>query len=299
MEKIIVHTPVMLEEVINYLNIIPEGIYIDATIGTGGHSREILRRLKGKGLLIGFDKDLESIKIAENNLKNISSNFILINKSYNEIPKILEDLNVGKIDGILYDLGISSFQLEGSKRGFSFKNWDEPLDMRFSLEEEIKASDILNSYSQKNLEKIFIKYGEDPFSKKIANLIVEERKKKPFEKVGDLVSIIERNIPIKGKIHPATRIFQALRIEVNNELKILENSLENILSFLKNNARIVILSYHSLEDRIVKNFFKINEKEGKLKIITKKPLRPSKEEVEKNPRARSAKMRVGERIENF
>lgn len=299
MEKIIVHTPVMLEEVINYLNIIPEGIYIDATIGTGGHSREILRRLKGKGLLIGFDKDLESIKIAENNLKNISSNFILINKSYNEIPKILEDLNIGKIDGILYDLGISSFQLEGSKRGFSFKNWDEPLDMRFSLEEEIKASDILNSYSQKNLEKIFIKYGEDPFSKKIANLIVEERKKKPFEKVGDLVSIIERNIPIKGKIHPATRIFQALRIEVNNELKILENSLENILSFLKNNARIVILSYHSLEDRIVKNFFKINEKEGKLKIITKKPLRPSKEEVEKNPRARSAKMRVGERIENF
>ncbi|MCX7846066.1 MAG: 16S rRNA (cytosine(1402)-N(4))-methyltransferase RsmH [Dictyoglomaceae bacterium] len=299
MEKIIFHTPVMLEEVINYLNIVPGEVYIDATLGTGGHSKEILKKLKGRGLLIGFDKDIESIKIAENNLKDENSNFILVNKSFNEIPKVLNDLNIEKISGILYDLGMSSFQLEGSKRGFSFRNLDEPLDMRFSIDENLKASDILNSYSQNNLEKIFIKYGEEPYSKKIANLIVEERKKKPFEKVGDLVSLIERNIPRKGKIHPATRIFQALRIEVNNELKTLENSLENIIPILKKGARVVILTYHSLEDRIVKNFLKNKEEDGKIKILTRKVLKPSIEEIKRNPRARSAKMRVGERIENF
>ncbi|MCS7201909.1 MAG: 16S rRNA (cytosine(1402)-N(4))-methyltransferase RsmH [Dictyoglomus sp.] len=296
MEKVVLHVPVMLEEVLTYLNIIPEGIYVDATLGTGGHSKEILKRLKGKGLLIGFDKDIESINIAEKNLKEISSNFILVNKSFHEIPEVLKDLNIEKVNGILYDLGLSSFQLEGSKRGFSFKNLDEPLDMRFSLNESLRASDILNSYCEKALEKIFWEYGEEPFSRKIANLIISERKKKSFEKVRDLVSLIEKNIPRRGKIHPATRIFQALRIEVNNELKILENSLENILPFLKEGARIIVLSYHSLEDRIVKNFLRNNESLGKIKIISKKILKPSEEEVKRNPRARSAKMRVGEKI---
>ncbi|MEN2984025.1 MAG: 16S rRNA (cytosine(1402)-N(4))-methyltransferase RsmH [Dictyoglomaceae bacterium] len=296
MEKVVLHIPVMLEEVLTYLNIIPEGIYVDATVGTGGHSKEILKRLKGKGLLIGFDKDMESINIAEENLREISSNFILVNKSFHEIPEVLKDLNIEKVNGILYDLGLSSFQIEGSKRGFSFKNLDEPLDMRFSLNESLRASDILNSYCEKALEKIFWEYGEEPFSRKIANLIISERKKKSFEKVRDLVSLIEKNIPRRGKIHPATRIFQALRIEVNNELKILENSLENILPFLKEGARIIVLSYHSLEDRIVKNFLKNNESLGKIKIITKKILKPSEEEVKRNPRSRSAKMRVGEKI---
>lgn len=297
MERMILHIPVMLEEVMNYLNIIPEGIYIDATVGTGGHSKEILKRLEGRGLLIGFDRDSESIEIAENILKNLGFKFILINKAFNEIPNALNMLSINKVDGILYDLGMSSFQLEEGKRGFSFKNLDEPLDMRFSIDEKIKASDILNSYSQRALERIFFEYGEEPFSKKVAKLIVEERKKKPFSKVGDLVSLIEKNIP-RRKIHPATRIFQALRIVVNNELEILEDSLKNIIPFLKKGARVVILTYHSLEDRIVKNFFKNSEKEGKIKIIMKKILRPSKEEIERNPRARSAKMRVGERVGN-
>ncbi len=297
MERMIFHIPVMLEEVMDYLNIIPEGIYIDATVGTGGHSKEILKRLEGRGLLIGFDRDPESIKIAENVLKSLGSKFILINKAFNEIPDDLNMLNINKVDGILYDLGMSSFQLEESKRGFSFKNLDEPLDMRFSIDEKIKASDILNSYSQRALERIFFEYGEEPFSKKVAKLIVEERKKKPFSRVGDLVSLIEKNIP-RRKIHPATRIFQALRIVVNNELEILEDSLKNIIPFLKEGARVVILTYHSLEDRIVKNFLKDSEKEGKIKIIMKKILRPSKEEIERNPRARSAKMRVGERVGN-
>ncbi len=295
MERMTLHIPVMLEEVIDYLNIIPEGIYIDATVGTGGHSKEILKRLEGRGLLIGFDRDSESIEIAENVLKKLGSKFILINKAFNEIPNVLGMLNIRKVDGILYDLGMSSFQLEESKRGFSFKNLDEPLDMRFSIDEKLKASDILNSYSQRALERIFFEYGEEPFSKKVAKLIVEERKKKPFSKVGDLVSLIEKNIP-RRKIHPATRIFQALRIVVNNELEILEDSLKSIIPFLKEGARIVILTYHSLEDRIVKNFFKNSEKDGKIKIITKKILKPSKEEVERNPRARSAKMRVGEKV---
>lgn len=297
MERMILHIPVMLEEVMNYLNIIPEGIYIDATVGTGGHSKEILKRLEGRGLLIGFDRDSESIKITENILKNLGFKFILINKAFNEIPNALNMLSINKVDGILYDLGMSSFQLEEGKRGFSFKNLDEPLDMRFSIDEKIKASDILNSYSQRALERIFFEYGEEPFSKKVAKLIVEERKKKPFSRVEDLVSLIEKNIP-RRKIHPATRIFQALRIVVNNELEILEDSLKNIIPFLKKGARVVILTYHSLEDRIVKNFFKNSEKEGKIKIIMKKILRPSKEEIERNPRARSAKMRVGERVGN-
>lgn len=296
MEEIKYHIPVMIEESIDFLKIKPGGIYVDATIGMGGHSKEILRKLEGNGLLIGFDRDPESIILAEETLKEISSNFVLVNKSFHEIPSVLKEMNIEKIDGIIYDLGISSFQLEKSKRGFSFKNLKEPLDMRFSPEGDIKASDILNGYSQKDLEKIFLEYGEEPFYKKIANIVVEERKRKPFEKVEDLVSLIEKNIPKRGKIHPATRIFQALRIEVNNELKIIKESLENIISFLNDKARIVVLSYHSLEDRIVKNFLKNKEKSGEIKIITKKVIRPSIEEVKRNPRSRSARMRVGEKI---
>ncbi|MGB9857699.1 MAG: 16S rRNA (cytosine(1402)-N(4))-methyltransferase RsmH [Dictyoglomaceae bacterium] len=296
MGEIKYHIPVMLEESIDFLNIKPGGIYIDATVGMGGHSKEILRRLMGKGLLIGFDRDPESIILAEENLKEISSNFILVNKAFHEIPLVLKEMNIDKIDGIIYDLGISSFQLEKSKRGFSFKNLEEPLDMRFSPEDDIKASDILNLYSQTDLERIFWEYGEEPFYKKIAAVVVEERKRKPFEKVGDLVVLIEKNIPKRGRRHPATRIFQALRIEVNNELKIIAESLENVISFLNNKARIVVLSYHSLEDRIVKNFLKSKEKSGEIKIITKKVIKPSLEEIKRNPRSRSAKMRVGEKI---
>jgi len=291
-----VHIPVMLNEVISFLNIKPGRIYVDATVGTGGHSKEILKRLMGKGLLICVDKDQESLEIARNILKNINSNFILINNSFHELPNILRDLKIEKIDGILYDFGLSSYQLEKSNRGFSFKNLDEPLDMRFSIKTQLKASDILNFYSKKDLERIFKEYGEEPFYRKIVDLIIERREKKPFEKVKDLVEIIEENIPRRGKIHPATRIFQALRIEVNDELRTICSALENILPFLNSSARIVTLSYHSLEDRIVKNFLREKEKLREIKIITKKVISPSKEEVKSNPRSRSAKMRVGEKI---
>ncbi|PMQ01583.1 MAG: 16S rRNA (cytosine(1402)-N(4))-methyltransferase [Dictyoglomus sp. NZ13-RE01] len=289
-----IHIPVMLKEVVDYLNIRPNGIYIDATVGLGGHAGEILKRLKD-GLLIGFDKDSEEIAITEKKLKEISSNFILVNESYEKIPEFLEKKGIKYVDGIFFDLGLSSYQLEISKRGFSFKRLDEPLDMRFSKDENLTAEYILNNYSVNELERVFRDYGEEPYYRKLAMAICEERKKKAFKKVEDLVSVVEKIIPKKGRIHPATRAFQALRIEVNKELKVFENTLHRILPFIRKGGRLVVISYHSLEDRIIKNFLKDKEKEGEMEIITKKVLRPSYEEIRMNQRARSAKMRVGEK----
>jgi len=294
-EVVYIHKPVMLEKVMGYLQVTPGKIIVDATIGLGGHSIEILKALKNEGLLIGIDRDEESLSIAEERLRKIAKNFKLYSTTYDDIPKILEDLNIQKVDGILFDLGFSSFHIEESGRGFSFQRLEEPLDMRFSKEvTKTTAADILNNLSEKELEDIFKNFGEEPYAKKIAKGIVEKRKGKPFSKVNDLVELIDKIVP-RSKKHPATRVFQALRIAVNDELKNLEKGLATIHEVLNLRGRVVFLTYHSLEDRIVKNFLKQNQ--DKFYILTKKVERPSFEEIKDNPRARSAKLRAGERRE--
>uniref|UniRef100_A0A7C3RKN3 Ribosomal RNA small subunit methyltransferase H n=1 Tax=Dictyoglomus thermophilum TaxID=14 RepID=A0A7C3RKN3_DICTH len=293
MEEIeIIHKPVMLDKVLYYLKVTPGKIYIDATCGLGGHSSAILRELNRSGLLIGIDRDIESLEIAKNRLKIYGDNFVLFNTTFDRIPEVLEKLSIAKVDGILFDLGFSSYHIEKSKRGFSFQRPEEPLDMRFSKDDSLTAEYILNNFSEEELAEIFYKYGEEPNAYKIARKIVERRKIKPLKYVGDLLEVIGKNIQ-NYKKHPATRIFQALRIAVNRELDLLERSLEITSHILNPQGRIVVITYHSLEDRIVKNFLKNNR--DKFEIITKKPVVPSKEEIENNKRARSAKLRVGER----
>jgi|UniRef100_A0A7C3SS24 16S rRNA (cytosine1402-N4)-methyltransferase len=293
MEEIeIIHKPVMLDKVLYYLKVTPGKIYVDATCGLGGHSSAILRELNRTGLLIGIDRDIESLEIAKNRLKNYGDNFLLFNTTYDRIPEVLENLNIAKVDGILFDLGFSSYHIEKSKRGFSFQRPEEPLDMRFSKDDSLTAEYILNNFSEEELAEIFYKYGEEPNAFKIARKIVEIRKVKPLKYVGDLLEVIGKSTQ-NYKRHPATRIFQALRIAVNKELDILERALEITPNILNPQGRIVVITYHSLEDRIVKNFLKNNR--DKFEIITKKPVVPSKEEIENNKRARSAKLRVGER----
>jgi 16S rRNA (cytosine1402-N4)-methyltransferase len=293
MEEIeIIHKPVMLDKVLYYLKVTLGKIYVDATCGLGGHSSAILRELNRTGLLIGIDRDIESLEIAKNRLKNYGDNFLLFNTTYDRIPEVLENLNIAKVDGILFDLGFSSYHIEKSKRGFSFQRPEEPLDMRFSKDDSLTAEYILNNFSEEELAEIFYKYGEEPNAFKIARKIVEIRKVKPLKYVGDLLEVIGKSTQ-NYKRHPATRIFQALRIAVNKELDILERALEITPNILNPQGRIVVITYHSLEDRIVKNFLKNNR--DKFEIITKKPVVPSKEEIENNKRARSAKLRVGER----
>ncbi|HOJ92322.1 MAG TPA: 16S rRNA (cytosine(1402)-N(4))-methyltransferase RsmH [Dictyoglomaceae bacterium] len=294
-EVVYIHKPVMLEKVMEYLQVTPGKIIVDATIGLGGHSTEILKALKNEGLLIGIDRDEESLSIAEERLRKIAKNFKLYSTTYDYIPKILEDLNIQKVDGILFDLGFSSFHIEESGRGFSFQRLEEPLDMRFSKGvTKATAADILNNFSEKELEDIFKNFGEEPYAKKIAKAVVEKRREKPFSKVNDLVELIEKIVP-RSKKHPATRVFQALRIAVNDELKNLEKALSTTHEILNLRGRVVFLTYHSLEDRIVKTFLKQNQ--DKFYILTKKVAKPSFEEVRNNPRARSAKLRAGERRE--
>lgn len=294
MEEIeIIHKPVMLKEVLYYLNLKRGETVIDATIGLGGHSVEILKAIGNEGLLIGIDRDKEVLEIAKNRLEKININFVLFNTSYDKIPEILEELKITKVDKMLFDLGFSSFHIEKSGRGFSFRRLEEPLDMRYSLNIDITAAEILNTYEEKELENIFLIYGEEPYARKLAKKIVEMRRIKKFKYVKDLVEVIEKTIPTKTKKHKATKVFQALRIAVNDELNILQRALDNSIYFLSPKGRIAILTYHSLEDRIVKNFFKSNSKI--LIPINKKVITPSIEEIKNNPRSRSAKLRVGER----
>lgn len=297
MEEVeLIHKPVMLKEVLQYLDLKPGEIVIDATIGLGGHSVEILKAIGEKGLLIGIDRDNEVLDIAKERLRKIADNFVLFNTSYDKIPEILDELKISSVNKMLFDLGFSSFHIEKSGRGFSFMRLDEPLDMRYSMSTSITAADILNTYDEKELEHIFWTYGEEPFAKKLSKKIVEARKTKKFVFVRDLVEIVEKVIP-KAKKHKATKIFQALRIVVNDELNLLQRALNNALYLLSPKGRLAILTYHSLEDRIVKNFFKSNAEI--LIPINKKVIRPSMEEVRSNPRARSAKLRVGERRDIF
>ncbi|MBU2567970.1 MAG: 16S rRNA (cytosine(1402)-N(4))-methyltransferase RsmH [Elusimicrobia bacterium] len=288
------HIPVLADEAINFLNVQKDGIYVDATAGAGGHSGKILEKLE-RGALIAIDADGAALETAASGLEKYAGKVKFVNGNFADIGAILNGLYIKGIDGILYDLGISSMQIAEAKRGFSFMQ-DGPLDMRMDTNRRFNAGDIIDSYPEEELRRIFISYGQDRWAARVARRIVEARKSEDIKTTLQLSKIIKDSIPAgyirKSRIDPSTRIFQALRIEVNNELKNLSDTLPGAMSFLKPGGRMVVLSYHSLEDRIVKNFFRGNK--GVLKTLTKKPVVPSDEEVGRNARSRSALLRAAE-----
>ena len=291
------HTPVLTTEVINYLNIEKNKTYVDCTLGNGGHSLEILKILNGTGKLIGLDKDKECIEIAKGRLKEFKNCYIYsYSANFLDLKKYLNELNIQKITGgIVLDLGTNSGQLENPERGFSFKS-EGPLDMRMDNTHGLTAHQVVNNYNESKLADIIYKYGEERYSRKIARSITSYKTKYgPIQTTKQLANIILNCYPKNKfyKIHPATRTFQAIRIEVNNELENLENFLRISGELLEVKSRLTVISFHSLEDRIVKNFLKNN---GKFRVLTKKPVTPSCEEVKNNPRSRSAKLRAAERI---
>lgn len=303
------HKSVLLNEIIKNLSIKEDGTYVDATLGGAGHALEVCRRLSEKGHFIGIDQDEDAIKSSKLRLKDYMDRVDIVKSNYVNIKNILESLNVDKVDGIYIDLGVSSYQLDNAERGFSYR-FDSALDMRMDKSLDITAQDIVNDYSEQELYRIIKNYGEDIFAKNIAKHIVIARKEKRIESGLELVEIIKRAIPKKFQItsgHPAKRTFQAIRIELNKELEVLENSLETMIDLLKPNGRLLVISFHSLEDRIVKNIFKRCENpctcpknfpvcvcgnKSKGKVLMRKPILPSEEESEANPRAKSAKLRV-------
>jgi len=307
------HISIMLEECIDNLNIKPDGIYVDGTLGGAGHSSEIAKRLNEKGMLIGIDQDINAIRAAEKRLEGLECNIKLVHDNFSNIDNILHNIDINKIDGMLLDLGVSSPQLDEAERGFAYMQ-NGVLDMRMDERGPITAKDIVNKYTEKQLMDIFYKYGEEKWSKRIAEFIVAEREEKEITTTFELVDIIKKAIPKKVRMegsHPAKKVFQAIRIEVNNELGIIENTIEDAVERLNVGGRLCIITFHSLEDRIVKNTFReLNNpcicppqfpvctcnKESKLKIITRKPILPSEEEYEHNSRSKSAKLRVAEKI---
>lgn len=287
------HIPVMLKEVTEMLQPQHDGIYIDATVGLGGHAEEILQYAHGC-TLIGIDRDEKAMELTRERLRKYS-NVHLVKDNFSNMKSVVGDLGFNKVDGIILDAGVSTLQLKSEGRGFSFLK-DEPLDMRMDQSRTLTARQVVNKYSEKDLAFIIWKYGEERFSRKIARAIVYARKIKPVTSCRELAEIIEKAVRRRGRIHPATRAFQAIRIEVNKELEELTTAVESGADLLHTGGRFCVLSYHSLEDRIVKNAFKNLAKNGLFKIITKKPLVPGREEQELNPSSRSAKLRVGERI---
>lgn len=305
------HIPVLLEKCIECLNIKKGGVYVDGTLGGGGHSLHILKNLDGTGKLIGIDKDKEALKFTSEKFKDYS-NVIYVNDKHENIKGILERLNIPQVDGILLDLGVSSYQLDEPSRGFSYMH-DAKLDMRMNKDMDFTAYDVVNNYPEEKLIEIFFTYGEERYSKSIAKKIVEERKIKPIETTYELVDIIKSAIPkraLNEKQHPAKRVFQAIRIEVNGELVELENAIKDSVDVLKPGGRLLIITFHSLEDRIVKKTYE--NLEGRCtcpsdfpkcvcgfksfgKIITKKPIVADEKELYENPRSRSAKLRVFEK----
>lgn len=295
------HKSVLKKEVIEILEPKANENFIDATISGGGHAMEILKRNGPKGKVLGIDWDKEIIENLKSKVKNseFKKRLILVNGNFKNLKEIVKKncaTWMGKTSGIIFDLGFSSWHIEKSERGFSFKK-DEILDMRYSQNTTLKAVDILNKWPEKEIERILREYGEEKFSRKIAKAIIEKRKKKPIIKTKELVEVIEKIISKKkGEIHPATRTFQALRIAVNEELENIKKALPQAIEVLKSGGKLVVISFHSLEDRIVKNFFNEKEKMELVKILTKKPLRPTFLEIKENPRARSAKLRAIEKI---
>lgn len=308
MEK---HISVLLNETISSLNLNENSVIVDATLGYGGHSSNILERIS-KGYLFAFDQDSEAIRHSTNRLNAIGTNFTIIKSNFVNMKSELLKLGVTQVDGVMFDLGVSSPQLDEEERGFSYHN-DAKLDMRMDREQKLSAYEVVNNYSKEDLTRIFLKYGEDKFSSNIAKKIVEARSVKPIETTLELVEIIKTAVPMKFRIdkHPARQIFQAIRIEVNHELDVIEPAINQALDLIKVGGRVSVITFHSLEDRIVKKLFKekceIDERvrglpnipeeyQANFRLVTNKAIVPSEEELEKNPRARSSKLRVIERI---
>ncbi len=292
------HLPVLLNEVIENLKLEAGDVILDGTLGGGGHSFEILRRIVPGGRLIGVDRDPEAVERARKALESYAGNTELINDNFRAIDLILKKAGEERIDGALFDLGISSFQIDEGERGFSFLR-DGPLDMRFDAGGEISARDVVNGFGEEEIADIIRDYGEERHAKLVARAICSERKRKRIDTTGDLVDVIHRAVGRKytrQRIHPAARTFQALRIFVNDELGSVENGIRKTITYLNPGARICVISFHSLEDRIVKNIYRAEAGAGTLAIINKKPIRPGGDEVRKNPRSRSAKLRVAERV---
>ncbi|NLA08371.1 MAG: 16S rRNA (cytosine(1402)-N(4))-methyltransferase RsmH [Parcubacteria group bacterium] len=290
------HIPVLLQEVIKFLNPQSNENFIDATVGEGGYAMAILQYTAPLGKILGIDLDEESLKVARENLAAFENRVILKQGNYKDIDQMAKKVDILPVNGIVFDLGLGTFQIEDSSRGFSFLR-DEPLKMTFDLGCEMSAEKVINESSLELLTKIFQEYGEEKNAYKIAQAIVEERKNKKITKTSELVEIIEKTVDGRhNRLHPATKVFQALRIYVNDELNNLKEGLEKSVKILDKDGRIAVVSYHSLEDRLVKKFYKEKEKEGILKIITKKPITPTKVEVLNNRRSRSAKLRIAQKI---
>lgn len=305
------HISVLLNEVLDNLNIKPNGVYVDCTLGGAGHSLEILKRLDDRGKLIGIDQDTNALNFAKQKLSSYS-NVIYVHNNFYNIREVLEELSIEGVDGILMDLGVSSYQLDTAERGFSYMK-DAPLDMRMNEEDSLSAYDVVNEYSKEELIRIFREYGEEKFAVRVAGKILEYRNEKPIETTLELVDIIRKSIPMKFQRngHPAKKVFQAIRIEVNKELVILNKSIEDAVDKLNVGGRIAIITFHSLEDRIVKTkFSKLSNpcecppdfpicacgKKPKIKLISRKPIEPTEMEKEENSRSKSAKLRVVEKI---
>lgn len=305
------HKSVLLNETIDGLNIKPDGIYVDGTLGGGGHAYEVCRRLGEKGSIIGIDQDAAAIEAASARLKDFGEKVTIVRSNYCDMKSKLHELGIDKVDGIVLDLGVSSYQLDTAERGFSYRE-DAPLDMRMDTRQKMTARDIVNDYTEADLYRVIRDYGEDKFAKNIAKHIVQARAVKPVETTAELSEIIRVSIPMKFQKksgHPAKRTFQAIRIELNRELDVLRDSLDDMIDLLNPGGRLCIITFHSLEDRIVKSAFRKNEnpctcppdfpvcvcgKKSKGSIITKKPILPSEEELEYNSRSKSAKLRIFE-----
>lgn len=306
------HYSVMLKETVDGLLIKDDGVYADGTLGGGGHTQEILKRSKSAKVL-GIDQDTDAIAAASERLKDFDDRVIYVNDNFKNITAVLKEKHIDALDGMVLDLGVSSYQLDNKDRGFSYIS-DAPLDMRMNKNASFSALDVLNTYDEDKLTDIFYRYGEENWSRRIAKFIVDKRKEKPLETTGELVEIINAAIPKSARkdvLHPEKRIFQAIRIEVNGELEILKNAVEDAVKSLKKGGRIAIITFHSLEDRIVKQTFQelskgctcppdfpvcVCAKKPEIKIITKKPILPSDEELSKNSRSKSAKLRIAEKL---
>ena len=304
------HTPVLLERVVEYLITATDGIYVDATIGGGGHAERILEHLSSGGKLMGFDTDLDAIQYAKQKLTKYDHQVTLIRENFTQMKFSLQQHNIDKVDGMLFDLGVSSFQLNEPNKGFSFQR-HERLDMRMDKRKKVDAAALVNTAEEKKLEAIFREYGEERLARKIAKAIVRERVRKPIDGSASLAALVEEVVGKKFTQKSLARIFQALRIAVNDELNNLQRALRDAIELLKVGGRIVVISYHSLEDRIVKDFFKSEaaktlpsghkllpdvQRVPRLYVLTRKPVQPSEKEIRTNRRARSAKLRAAERI---
>lgn len=307
------HYSVLLDETIDSLEIKPDGIYVDGTLGGGGHASEAAKRLGEGGRLIGIDQDADAIKAAGERLKEFGDKVTIVRSNYEAIAEVLSDLGIEKADGIYLDLGVSSYQLDTAERGFTYREEDAPLDMRMDQRKTETAKDIVNNYSEMELFHIIRDYGEDRFAKNIAKHIVQARQKKEIETTGELNEIIKAAIPAKVRAtggHPSKRTYQAIRIELNQELRVLENSIDRMIDLLAPGGRLSIITFHSLEDRIVKNRFRVAEnpctcppefpvcmcgRKSKGRVITRKPILPTEEELAENSRSKSAKLRVFEK----